>query len=45
VEAVFLYDMIIHIATHCPNACFRTMEELLQVATLVEQGNRLHFKQ
>ena len=45
VEAVFLYDMIIHIATHCPNACFRTMEEPLQVATLVEQGNRLHFKQ
>ena len=45
VEAVFHPDMIAHSATHHPTTCTGTIEDILQVATLVEQGNGLHVNQ
>ena len=41
----FLPDMLLHIATHHPTACTGTIEDILQMATLIEQGNGLHVKQ
>ena len=45
VEAIFLLYMIPNISAHHPTACVRTIEEPLQVTTLIEQDNGLHVKQ
>ena len=45
VEADFLPDMSTHSATHHPTTCTGTIEEILQAAALVEQGDGLHVKQ
>ena len=45
VEAVFLPDMFTHSATHHPTTCTGTIEDILQVASLIEQGDGLHVKQ
>ena len=45
VVAVFLPDMLLHIATHHPTACTGTIEDILQMTTLIEQGDGFHVKQ
>ena len=44
VEAVFLPNMLCHIATHHPTTYTGTIEDILQVAAFIEQGDGLHVK-
>ena len=44
IAATTIY-VFMNIAPHHPTTCTGTIEDILQVAALIEQGNGLHFKQ